>query len=42
MKLQILIATLLAASATSAIAATYNVDPREVWRRFKWRADKCR
>jgi hypothetical protein len=31
MKAQILIATLLAASATSAIAATYNIDPTHTY-----------
>src|SRR5471030_507179 len=35
MKLQILIATLLAASATSAIAATYNVDPTHTYPSFE-------
>jgi polyisoprenoid-binding protein YceI len=35
MKLQILIATLLAASATSAIAATYNIDPTHTYPSFE-------
>jgi len=35
MKLQILIATLLAASATSAIAATYTVDPSHTFPSFE-------
>ena len=35
MKLQILIATLLAASATSALAATYNVDPTHTYPSFE-------
>jgi polyisoprenoid-binding protein YceI len=35
MKLQFLIATLLAASATSAIAATYNVDPSHTYPSFE-------
>ncbi|MRW86941.1 polyisoprenoid-binding protein [Pseudoduganella sp. FT26W] len=35
MKAQILIATLLAASATSAIAATYNIDPTHTYPSFE-------
>jgi polyisoprenoid-binding protein YceI len=35
MKLQILIATLLAASTTSAIAATYNIDPTHTYPSFE-------
>jgi polyisoprenoid-binding protein YceI len=35
MKLQIVIATLLAASATSAIAATYNLDPTHTYPSFE-------
>ena len=35
MKLQILVATLLAASATSAIAATYNIDPTHTFPSFE-------
>lgn len=35
MKLQILIATLLAASATSAIAASYNIDPTHTYPSFE-------
>ncbi|WP_343728207.1 YceI family protein [Duganella sp.] len=35
MKLQILIAALLAASATSAIAATYNIDPTHTYPSFE-------
>jgi polyisoprenoid-binding protein YceI len=35
MKVQILIATLLAASATSAIAATYNIDPTHTYPSFE-------
>jgi polyisoprenoid-binding protein YceI len=35
MKAQILIATLLAASATSAIAATYNIDPSHTYPSFE-------
>ncbi|MFC0170690.1 YceI family protein [Pseudoduganella danionis] len=35
MKKQILIATLLAASATSAIAATYNIDPSHTYPSFE-------
>ena len=35
MKLQILIATLLAASTTSAIAATYNIDPTHTFPSFE-------
>jgi polyisoprenoid-binding protein YceI len=35
MKIQLLIATLLAASATSAIAATYNIDPTHTYPSFE-------
>jgi len=35
MKLQILLATLLAASATSAIAASYNIDPTHTYPSFE-------
>ena len=35
MKLQMIIATLLAASATSAIAATYNIDPTHTYPSFE-------
>src|ERR1700741_4952549 len=35
MKLQFLIASLLAASATSAIAATYNIDPSHTYPSFE-------